>query len=58
MGVLGIIIQSAEVETIMLPVEFNTLNVLISILITLSFTLINKLYDERKKLINRLILIK
>lgn len=48
MEVLGIIIQSAEVETIMLPVEFNTLNVLISILITLSFTLITNFMMKKK----------
>jgi len=47
-GVLGIIIQSAEVETIMLPVEFNTLNVVISILITLSFTLITNFMMKKK----------
>lgn len=48
MWVLGIIIQSAEVETIMLPVEFNIINVIISILITLCFTLITNFMMKKK----------
>lgn len=47
-SVLGLIIQSAEVETIMIPVELSVLDFVISVSITLMFTLITNLMMKKK----------
>ncbi len=47
-SVLGLIIQSAEVETIMIPVELSILDFVISVSITLVFTLITNLMMKKK----------
>lgn len=46
--VLGLIIQSAEVETIMIPVELKIVDFLISVAITLCFTLITNFMMKKK----------
>ena len=48
MGILGIIIQSAEVETIFLAKDINIVNLFISAIITISFTLITNLLMKKK----------
>ena len=47
-SVLGLIIQSAEVETIMIPVELNIVDFIISVSITLTFTLITNFMMKKK----------
>ena len=48
MGILGIVIQAAEVETIFLVKDINLINLLISTIITISFTLITNLFMKKK----------
>ena len=48
MGILGIIIQSAEVETIFLAKDINIVNLFISAIVTISFTLITNLLMKKK----------
>ena len=48
MGILGIIIQSAEVETIFLAKEINIINLGVSAIITILFTLITNLLMKKK----------
>lgn len=48
LSVLGLIIQSAEVETIMIPVEFDIKYFIISFGITMIFTLITNLIMKKK----------
>ena len=48
LSVLGLIIQSAEVETIMIPVEFDVKYFIISFAITLGFTLITNMMMKKK----------
>lgn len=48
MGILGIIIQAAEVETIFLVKDINLINLLISAIITICFTLITNLFMKKK----------
>ena len=48
MAILGVIIQAAEVETIFLVKDVNYINLLISIIITISFTLITNLIMKKK----------
>ena len=48
MGILGIIIQAAEVETIFLVKDINYFNLLVSIVITLAFTLITNILMKKK----------
>lgn len=48
MGILGIIIQAAEVETIFLVKDINYINLGISVIITLSFTFITNLAMKKK----------
>ena len=51
MGILGVIIQAAEVETIFLVKDINYINLAVSIVITLGFTLITN-FVMRKKIKN------
>ena len=51
MGILGVIIQAAEVETIFLVKDINYINLIVSIVITLIFTLITN-FAMRKKIKN------
>ena len=51
MGILGAIIQAAEVETIFLVKDINYINLVISLIITLVFTLITN-FAMRKKIKN------
>ena len=46
--VLGLVIQSAEVETLMIPVELKMPDFIISVLITFSFTLITNFMMKKK----------
>ncbi len=46
--IFGSIIQSAEVETIFLPKDINILNLFISSIITLGFTIITNLFMKKK----------
>lgn len=48
MGILGVVIQAAEVETIFLVKDINYLNLLISAVITICFTLITNLLMKKK----------
>lgn len=48
MGILGVIIKSAEVETIFLVKDINYINLGISVIITLSFTFITNLAMKKK----------
>ena len=48
MGILGIIIQAAEVETIFLVKDINKINLLTSAIITICFTLITNLLMKKK----------
>lgn len=48
LSVLGLVIQSAEVETIMIPVEFDIKCCIISFAITLAFTLITNVMMKKK----------
>lgn len=47
-AILGVIIQSAEVETIFLSKEPNITNMLIASIMTISFTLITNLFMKKK----------
>ena len=51
MGILGVIIQAAEVETIFLVKDINYINLVVSIVITILFTLITN-FAMRKKIKN------
>lgn len=51
MGILGVIIQAAEVETIFLVKDINYINLAVSVLITVIFTLITN-FAMRKKIKN------
>lgn len=51
MGILGVIIQAAEVETIFLVKDINYINLAVSIVITILFTLITN-FVMRKKIKN------
>ena len=51
MGILGAIIQAAEVETIFLVKDINYINLVVSLIITLVFTLITN-FAMRKKIKN------
>ena len=51
MGILGAIIQAAEVETIFLVKDINYINLIVSLIITLVFTLITN-FAMRKKIKN------
>lgn len=51
MGILGVIIQAAEVETIFLVKDINYINLIVSIVITVFFTLITN-FAMRKKIKN------
>ena len=51
MGILGVIIQAAEVETIFLVKDINYINLIVSIVITILFTLITN-FAMRKKIKN------
>lgn len=48
MTILGLIIQSAEVETIFLPKDINIVNLAISAIITICFTLITNMFMKKK----------
>lgn len=48
MGILGIVIQAAEVETIFLAKDINLINLLIATIITVCFTLITNLLMKNK----------
>lgn len=48
MGILGIVIQAAEVETIFLVKDINYINLAISAIITICFTLITNLLMKKK----------
>ena len=48
MGILGIIIQAAEVETIFLVKDINYINLFVSTIITICFTLITNLLMKKK----------
>lgn len=48
MGILGIVIQAAEVETIFLVKDINYVNLAISAIITICFTLITNLLMKKK----------
>ena len=48
MGILGLIIQSAEVETIFLPKNINYPYLALSAAVTLAFTIITNLFMKRK----------
>lgn len=48
MGILGVIIQAAEVETIFLVKEINYINLVISMIITIGFTLITNVIMKKK----------
>ena len=48
MGILGVIIQAAEVETIFLVKDINYINLVVSIIITIGFTLITNFVMKKK----------
>ncbi|MBO5412780.1 MAG: ABC transporter permease [Clostridia bacterium] len=48
MGILGAVIQAAEVETIFLVKDINLINLVISTIITICFTLITNLLMKKK----------
>lgn len=48
MGILGAVIQAAEVETIFLVKDINLINLVIATIITICFTLITNLFMKKK----------
>ena len=48
MGILGVVIQAAEVETIFLVKDINYINLGLSVIITICFTLITNWMMKKK----------